>query len=117
MSGAIAGIQLSQSESDEGSGLYRAHYDQNEYTPSHAVITVLAEVMRTDPTESLPLYDSVDPDALDAIVRVRDPHDGDAEVTFTHEGHTISVHSYGKVVVALPDHELTTVPDGVGALE
>ena len=117
MSGAIAGIQLSQSESDEGSGLYRAHYDQNEYTPSHAVITVLAEVMRTDPTESLPLYDSVDPDALDAVVRVRDPYDGDVEVTFTHEGHTITVHSYGVVAVAPPDHEVTTRTDGAGNLD
>ena len=117
MSGAIAGIQLSQSESDEGSGLYRAHYDQNEYTPSHAVITVLAEVMRTDPTESLPLYDSVDPDALDAVVRVRDPHDGDIEVTFTHEGHTITVHSYGVIDVAPLGHEVRTLTDGAGDLE
>jgi hypothetical protein len=117
MPSSIAGIHLSEFEFDEESGLCQTHYDQSTTTPSRAVIAVLAEVMGTDPTELSPLYDSVDPDALDTIVRVRDPHDGDAEVTFTHEGHTISVHSYGKVVVALPDHELTTVPDGVGALE
>ena len=117
MSGAIAGIQLSRFEFDEESGRCRAHYDQNTTTPSHAVIAVLGEVMGTDPTRFSPLNDSVDPDALDAVVRVRDPHDGDIEVTFTHEGHTITVHSYGVIAVAPPDHEVTTRTDGAGNLD
>jgi len=74
-----------------GVRLCQTHYDQSTTTPSRAVIAVLAEVMGTDPTELSPLYDSVDPDALDTIVRVREPHDGDAEVTFTHTRATPSL--------------------------
>jgi hypothetical protein len=117
MQRTIAGIQLSQFEFDKEAGQCRAHYDQTEYTPSSAVIGILAEAMETDPTEFSPLYNSVDPDALDAIFRVGDPHNGDIEISFTHEGHTITVHSCGVIVVALPGHEVMTLPDGAGNLD
>lgn len=69
-----------------------------------AVIETLAEVMDVDPVELEPLHSAVDPDALDALVRVRTGTDGDVHATFTHEGHGISVYSDG-VVTITPDHE------------
>ena len=42
---------------------------------------------------------------LDSLVRVHNGANGDTHVTFTHEGHTITVHSYG-VVAITPEHEL-----------
>jgi len=64
-----------------------------------AVIATLGEAMDTDPIELTPLHSTVDPDALDALVQVRNGTHGDIHVTFTHEGHEIRVHSYGVVTV------------------
>jgi len=59
-----------------------------------------------DPVEMDPLHSTVDPDALDDLLRVRTGTDGDIHVTFTHENHTITVYSYG-VVTITPGHEPT----------
>lgn len=69
-----------------------------------AVIVTLADVLDTEPGELDPLYSSVDPDALDAFVRVRNGTNADSHVAFTHEGHTIRVHSDGVVAIS-PGHE------------
>ncbi|MFC7133191.1 MULTISPECIES: HalOD1 output domain-containing protein [Salinibaculum] len=68
-----------------------------------AVIATLAEVMDADPVELDPLHSTVDPDALDALVRVRTGTDGDIHVTFTHEDHEITVYSYGVVTITSGD--------------
>jgi len=65
-----------------------------------AVVATLAEVMDVEPFELDPLHSTVDPDALDALVRVRTGTDGDIHVTFTHEDHTITVYSYGVVTIS-----------------
>ncbi|WP_435345934.1 HalOD1 output domain-containing protein [Haloarchaeobius sp. HRN-SO-5] len=54
--------------------------------------------------ELAPLHSTVDPDALDAFVRVRNGTTGDINVSFTHEDHAITVSSYG-VVTITPEHE------------
>ncbi|MFP9062062.1 HalOD1 output domain-containing protein [Natrialbaceae archaeon A-chndr2] len=69
-----------------------------------AVVATLADVMDTDPVELDSLYSTIDPDELDALVRVRYGANGDTHVTFTHEGHAITVHSYG-VLTITPEHE------------
>jgi hypothetical protein len=48
-----------------------------------------------------PLYDSVDPDALDALVRGNGwgTNNGDVTVTFTLDGHEVRVRSDGVVIV------------------
>ncbi|WP_227355877.1 HalOD1 output domain-containing protein [Haladaptatus salinisoli] len=102
----ISGVGVEAVEYAQDSRTVRTQFDQEKAPASIAVIATLADVMDTNPGELDPLYFTVDPDALDALVRVRNGTNGDIHVAFTHEGHAITVHSYG-VVVITPEHELT----------
>lgn len=57
---------------------------------STAVIRALEEVTGTPAGEATPLYNAVDPDALDALFRDRDTDD-DYLVQFEHDGYRITV--------------------------
>ena len=103
----VAGIGVEAVEYSQGSPTVRTQFDQEKTPASLAVIATLAEVMDVDPLELDPLHATVDPEELDALVRVRNGTDGDISVSFTHEGHTITVQSYG-VVTITPGHEPST---------
>lgn len=67
---------------------------QADESPSHAVITNIAEQEGIDPLDmSPPLYDVLDPEALDRLLEPR--YDGtarpDVDVTFTYRGYTVTV--------------------------
>jgi hypothetical protein len=81
----------------------RTQFDQEKTPASMAVIATLADVMDADPVELDPLHSTVDPEALNALVCVRNKPNGDVHVTFTHEKHTITV--YNGVVTTTPGHE------------
>lgn len=75
---------------------------QGGLTPSGAVIEAIATVEESDPTTIPPLYDSVDPDALDRLF------DGPVEkrpdrLVFGHAGWDVFVHADGVVTVCEPD--------------
>lgn len=69
-------------------------------SPSDRVVQTIADREGVDPTELPPLFESVDPDALDALLR-RDDTAG-AQVTFTHHGHEVTVRSDGRVSLSSP---------------
>ncbi len=106
MDATVSGIGVEAVEYSQESGTVRTQFDQEKISASMAVIATLADAMDTDPVELDPLNSTVDPDALDALVRVRYGTNGDSHVTFTHEGHAITVHSYG-IVTIVPEHEPT----------
>ena len=81
----------------------RAQFDHETTAPSTVVIATLAELLDADPIELDPLYNSVDPDALDAFVRGRKGTEGDISVSFRHESHAVSVYSYGVVSISPGD--------------
>lgn len=95
----VAGVELETVEHDWESGTVRTLFDQEKTSPSMAVIAALADVMDVDPDELEKLHSTIDPDALDSLVRVRARTSGDTCVTFTHENHSITVHSYGVVSI------------------
>ncbi|MDZ5812419.1 HalOD1 output domain-containing protein [Halorubrum sp. AD140] len=68
--------------------------------PSTAVIEALAASTGRDPTAMPPLYDYVDPDALDALLgsRTGDPEDS-VTVSFAYDGVAVRVASSGWVEV------------------
>jgi len=115
MDATVSGVGVEAVEYSQESETVRTQANQSKTPASMAVIATLADVMDTDPVELDPLYSTIDSDALDAFVRVRNRTDGDTHVTFTHEGHTITVHSYG-VVTITPERELTAeqYEDGAG---
>ena len=100
MDAKVAGVEVESVEYYQGSGTVRSQFDQEKTPPSMAVIATLADVMGVDPVELDPLYSTIDPEALDSLVRVRNRTSGDIRVSFTHENHAITVHSYGLVTIA-----------------
>jgi hypothetical protein len=107
MDTTVSGVGVESVEYSQNSEAIRTQFDQEKTSASIAVIATLADILDTDPAELEPLQSTVDTDALDALVRVRNGANGDIHVAFTHEDHAITVHSYG-VVAITPEHELTT---------
>ncbi|AFO55866.1 MULTISPECIES: HalOD1 output domain-containing protein [Natrinema] len=74
-------------------------FDPADERPSNAVVTAVAVVRDVPPIELSPLYDAVDPDALDAIVEhaQRVGNGGTHWVWFTYEGVDVGVRSDGEI--------------------
>lgn len=99
-----AGVDLKSFEYSSESDTYRTQYDQATTDPSLAVIASLSKALETAPCELEPLHDAVDGDALDELLRVREPMDGDVSVTFTAEEHSITVQTDGIVSITSSEH-------------
>lgn len=65
--------------------------------PSAAVVSALADATGAGPTEIDPLYRTLDPDALDAVVAssVHSAVSTEARVAFTHAGHRVVLKANG----------------------
>ncbi|MEZ3167387.1 HalOD1 output domain-containing protein [Halorubrum ejinorense] len=87
--------------SERGAIEARERYDWSDTRPSDAVVEVVADVVAGGPVSFGPLYDRIDPDALDDIFR----SDGDdrpaagTRVSFPLAERTVVVHGSGTVVV------------------
>ncbi|ELZ09378.1 hypothetical protein C479_11170 [Halovivax asiaticus JCM 14624] len=101
----VAGVGVEAVEYYQEPVTVRTQFDQAKTPASVAVIATLADVMDVDPVELDTLHATVDSEALDTLVCVRNGTGGDVHVTFSHEGHEITVHSYG-VVTVTPTPEL-----------
>jgi hypothetical protein len=91
-------------EGDVVDGVYRSQFDLFERTPSEVIVTAVSEATDTDPLELPPLYDTVDPDAVDALIRpLSDASgldtDGTTEITLTYAGSRIKLGQNGSVSV------------------
>lgn len=74
-----------------------------EVSPSESVIESVAAREGVDPTElDVPLFDAIDPDALDALVRTaNDEQDRPPiQVSFIYHGYNVIVSSDGLVHVS-----------------
>ncbi|ELY65700.1 HalOD1 output domain-containing protein [Natrinema versiforme] len=74
-------------------------FDPASDRPSEAVVTAVAALRETEPADLPPLYEVVDPDALDSLVehaqRVGDA--GTHQVWFTYETFDIGVRTDGEI--------------------
>ena len=79
----------------------RAEYDWTSTTPSTAVVETVAVSSDREPTRPEPLYEAIDPDALDALSRSNgvEPVGEGTTVTFEFAGQSVTVHGGGSVVV------------------
>ncbi len=69
-------------------------------SPSQRVVTGIAAVLETDPIELTPLYEVVDPDALDALfAHATRERAGTHECWFVYEGFDVCVSSEGTIRV------------------
>lgn len=79
----------------------RVRYDWLSTPPSTAVVETVGDVTGRDPTALQPLYDVIDPDALDTLVR---SSGGNGEnqytsVSFGFADHRVTVRSTGELIV------------------
>jgi hypothetical protein len=81
--------------------LARSEYDWAETAPSTAVVETVAEATGEPITEIGPLYDSIDPDALDTLFQPHgtSPQCNDGYVSFEFADHTVAVHANGSVTL------------------
>lgn len=92
-------------DGDATATVHRAEYDWATTSPSAAVVETVAAATDRDPTAIGPLFESVDPDALDAFV---DPEgagvDNDSRLTsFEFAGKHVTVRATGHVAVQSVD--------------
>lgn len=78
-----------------------AEYDWASVPPSTAVVETVATAANCEPTALDTLYDTLDPDALNALVRSVGARGTAAETTvsFPFDGYAVTVHGRGLVVV------------------
>lgn len=99
MGATVSGAGVETAEYSQESETVRTQFDQEKTPASIAAPAQLADTMGTDPAELDPLCSTGDPEALHALVRVRNGTIGDTHVTFTRECHAITVHSYGVLAI------------------
>lgn len=89
----------SADESASDDDRYVTTFDPNGDRPSEAVVTAVAALRGSKPAELSPLFEVVEPDALNSLVehaqRVGDA--GTHQVWFTYEGFDVGVRSDGEI--------------------
>lgn len=66
---------------------------------SETVVGRVAKYEDTDPAELPPLFDVIDPDALDAFIDGAGRRDTPAQIQFSYHGYTVTVTGDGSVHV------------------
>lgn len=86
---------------DPETNTYRATFDSATVQPTVAVVQAMAAAEETDPTDLDPLYEAIDPQALDRICSEGAPprRDGNRAVEFTYQGRRVVVESLGFVEI------------------
>jgi len=90
------GRAADRGSTDGGNDTVQSTYDWSETAPSTGVIETVAAAADREPMEMEPLYETIDPDALDALTR---SGAGGTSVQFIFAGHDVTVHSNGTVAV------------------
>jgi hypothetical protein len=76
-------------------------FDWQQTAPSTAVVEVVSRALTVESTAIDPLYDVVDPDALDRLVdtETADRSRSDIRIEFVYDGLRVTVESAGTVAV------------------
>jgi hypothetical protein len=79
----------------------RKQYDWTTISPASAVVETVSTALDRAPTSFGPLYDYIDPDALNTVVASSDPTEAinSTVVSFLFEAHKVAVYGSGEVVV------------------
>ncbi|WP_164471144.1 HalOD1 output domain-containing protein [Halorubrum sp. CSM-61] len=74
-------------------------FGESDTPPSVRVVESVADALETAPEELGPLYEAIDPDALDRLFE--SPHRfASGRVTFAFEGRTVTVDADGRIDVS-----------------
>lgn len=98
--------RISDVEYDPETDAYHATFDPDTVSANAAVIDSVAAVLHRDPLEIDPLYEYVDTDSLDALVRAAaDKSSPYLSTSFRFEGTDVTVRGDGTVSVS-PDDDI-----------
>ena len=76
---------------------------------SEAVVERIANRKGVDPLELTPLYEAVDPDALDSLVTPGEGNDSALRIEFTYHGYELRVTGDG--VIHIGEEAMPLTPD------
>lgn len=79
----------------------REQYDWTGISPASAVVRTVSQALDCSPTSFGPLYEEIDPEALNSVVAPTDPTEasGSTVVSFRFGPHEVAVHGNGDVIV------------------
>jgi hypothetical protein len=81
-----------------GSSEVSRQYDWSSVSPSTAVVEAVSAATGRDGHDLEPLYETVDPDAFDALVGIStDGEEADIEVRFNYAGCHVTIRGDGEV--------------------
>ncbi|WP_227132018.1 HalOD1 output domain-containing protein [Halorubellus salinus] len=83
----------------EHDGTYHGHLNPGCRSTSVAVTEIVSAVTNTTQTDLTPLFDAVDPDALDALCAPRDRQRTRPVVRFEYEGFEVTVRDCDCIVL------------------
>lgn len=69
-------------------------------SPCETVVGRVAKYEGVDPAELSPIFDVIDPDALDAFIDGAERRETSAQIQFPYHGYTVTVSADGTVSVA-----------------
>ncbi|MFC6756923.1 MULTISPECIES: HalOD1 output domain-containing protein [Haloarcula] len=110
----LAGVKLEPLESQTGPDCHRFEYEQDTTPASMAVVAALSEVNETDPMELQPLQQTIDADALDALVAGGEADSDAVAVTLDVAAYTVTVSGDGVVAVSPSATQRPEAPTGTG---
>lgn len=94
-------------DKDVDATLFRTHHNWDETGGiSATIIDAVAAIVGREPTSLQPLYEVVDPDALDDLLRSlhRTEMDGGGSVNFSYNGCEVTVDADGTITVDPVNH-------------
>ena len=114
MTASRDGVESQSGSDPRAPTAYQTTFDREQTAPSMAVVAALSDVMDVDPVEMAPLQETVDTDALDAILGDRSV-DSERSVSLSVAGYSVTVSSEGTVTVAAAVGERTETTDAVAS--
>lgn len=80
---------------------YRASFGDDTESVWTAVVSTVAVVAETEPTDLPPLYSVIDPSTLEDLIEPSGPGPprSDISVSFTYDEYTVTVHNCGIIAV------------------
>lgn len=82
---------------------YRLHFDSRT-PPSETVVTAVATLTDRPQHELPPLWEAIDPEALDDLFQGAGNVPGDGHLAFDYANHRVTVRATGLVTIEPPHH-------------
>ncbi|AEH37155.1 HalOD1 output domain-containing protein [Halopiger xanaduensis] len=91
---------------DEIIPVYKVDLEATDQSTSAIVIQTITELTGQEPDELEPLWDSVDPEALDSFVARAEETETPCRLAFEYQGYTVKIDADGELRIAPSEEPL-----------